>query len=138
MSVCDLTQRRDGVGDDCGIAVDQKVAEELDKAAPLGFACISGIQLGYAYCRRLAHVWIAVFEMMAELLGQIVYDDRDGYIGHGTNRERTDEWIAVVAVLGGNILKRRRHGIKAPQYLEEVWNDHMNRVRLGSSVVDEK
>lgn len=111
MSVCDLTQRRDGVGDDCGVAVDQKVAEELYKATPLGFACIGGIQLGYAYCRRLAHVWIAVFEMMAELLSQAVYDDGDGYIGHGTNRERADEGIAVVAVLGGSIVRRRKHGI---------------------------
>ena len=36
------------------------------------------------------------------------------------------------------MIKRRKHERQALRYLEEVWDDHMNRLRLGSSVVDEK
>ena len=108
-SVREFTQCRNGVSDNCGIAVDQKVVQELDKAAPLGLAYVGSIQLGYTYCCRLAHVRITVFEVMAELLGQVLYDNGDGYIRHGANRERADEWIAVVAVLDGDIIKHTKH-----------------------------
>ena len=108
-SIREFTQCRNGVSDNRGIAVDQKVVQELNKAAPLGLACVGSIQLGYTYCRHLAHKRIAVFEVMADLLGQVLYDNGDGYIRHGANHKRADEWIAVVAVLDGDITKHTKH-----------------------------